>query len=260
MILDVVTDPNLGEICLFAVDYEILEDDVKNLEGKIGGRFINARKSLFMLDEKESQYVTQAKGLAHFCRTTNFCAGCGNSLIYKSAGSHKQCEKCNRTYYPQISPVGITLIEDKAHCKVLLVRQSRHPAGMFSCVAGFIEPGESLEMNIRREIAEEVGLEVEGVEYCASQHWAMPASQLMLGCIATACQEDFETDENEIQDAKWVSAEELKDAVNRIKKSRSLSDVNPNALWVPPPSAVAHQLMSIWLKKYHNYAVPASHI
>lgn len=126
--------------------------------------------------------------------------------------------------------MGITLIEDELHSKVLLVRQSRHPPGMYSCVAGFIEPGESLEQNIQREVAEEVGLELESVEYCASQHWAMPSSQLMLGCIATVVSEDFEKDNNEIEDAKWVSAEELRSAVDRIKKSRSLSDVTTEVI------------------------------
>jgi len=79
-----------------------------------------------------------------------------------------------------------------------------------------------MEGNIRREVAEEVGVDIENIEYCASQHWAMPESQLMLGCVATATREDFDVDLDELEAGQWVTAEQLADAVNRSKNQRSV--------------------------------------
>lgn len=152
----------------------------------------------------------------------------------------------------------------------------------FSSNAFFCFAGESLETNIKREIAEEVGLEVSNIEYCASQHWALPSSQLMLGCIATAATEDFDIDTDELEGAQWVTAQELKDAVDRVRTTKSLAEINENVniifywfcfkfnneiitnavcfffqvLWVPPQSAVAHGLMVAWLQKHHQYVPP----
>ncbi|KAK6636862.1 hypothetical protein RUM43_010526 [Polyplax serrata] len=255
VLLDVLPEANVF-ICLFALNLEI--SNAQKIERAINGRLVNIRESLFFLDAKDAQYVTHARGLFNFCKTFLFCNYCAGTLSVNAAGTRKQCMGCNAIHYPTLSPVGLTLIEDNNHEEVLLVRQERHPKGLYTCVAGFIEPGESVEENVRREVAEEVGLHVVKVEFCTSQHWALPASQLTLGCIATVMDKDVDVDSNEIENAKWVNADNLKDAVIRTRKLKKLTDIVEDKLWAPPQNAVSHNLMLAWLKRYHNFDCTSS--
>nr|CAD7394823.1 unnamed protein product [Timema cristinae] len=210
------------EKCLFALDVTSLSENIQNqIEKKLNGKFINLRKSLFTLSAEESVLVSQGKSLLSWVKSNCFCPTCGGELVLRGAGrAHKECGSCKSVQYPTISPVGIVLVTDIAHTNALLVRQPVHPPGMYTCIAGFVEVGESVEENIKREVAEEVGLEVVDIKYFGSQHWAFPASRLMIGCLATVSEHQFSLDRSELEDAAWFTPQEVRGALNRVSKSR----------------------------------------
>ncbi|XP_046393160.1 NAD(P)H pyrophosphatase NUDT13, mitochondrial-like [Ischnura elegans] len=234
------------------------------------GRFLGVRKSLFLLPNAESCITSQACSLLSWHKKKMHCPDCGGVLVNFGSSGTKFCqsESCvsNKTkerHHPPINPVGITILSDELNSKVLLVRQPAHLPGMFTCVSGFIEVGESVEDNIRREIAEEVGLDVITTEYVASQHWAFPASRLMLGFHATvkSTEEKIFIDTSELEDAGWFSPDQLRDSLERVKlmasKESSLmpdSDDRKSFCWVPPKGALANTLIRWWLNKFHPEA------
>lgn len=169
------------------------------------GNFTDFRLSLMMMPAADVALASKAKAMYNWHKKNRHCASCGTPTERHSTGSSRSCPKCGEVWYPSLSPVGIVLVADQAKSRLLLVRQSRHPKGMFSCIAGFVDlgrsfrivdllknfnqfscylTGESLEESIRREVAEEVGLTVLSVQYKASQHWPFPTSNLMIGCTA----------------------------------------------------------------------------
>ncbi|KAL0276316.1 UNVERIFIED_CONTAM: hypothetical protein PYX00_003910 [Menopon gallinae] len=254
LLLDISTVQG-KQVFLFALDFDNVGDDtVKKLESNVNGKFIGARESLLRLKDTESLYVAKAKGLSSFNKTFKFCPNCGSSLVSSQIGILKECNKCSRTHYPPLCPVAIVLIDNPSHDEVLLVRQERHPAGMYSCVAGFIEPGETLDKAVEREVAEEVGLRIKDIQFVKSQPWAMPNSQLMLACVGTAESSDFVTDEKEILEAKWIKAEDLKSAVDRTKAMTGIPKTSgtDQEFWVPPSFTASYQLMVEWLARFHK--------
>jgi len=213
------------------------------------GKFVDARAALFLLPWEEAHTMSQAFAVLHWQAVTSFCANCGVQLRTRAAGHAKECPACETVQYPLTPPVGITMITDPAETRALLVRQGRHPPGMYSCVAGFLEPGETVETCVRREVAEEVGLELTTVRYGASQHWPFTGSSLMVGCYATTEQTELDIDRAELEDARWFSAEEILVAYRRIVETPAvrLQKTNEGGLWVPPDGTVAHRLIRAWL-------------
>nr|CAD7433861.1 unnamed protein product [Timema monikensis] len=242
------------EKCLFALDVTSLSENIQNqIEKKLNGKFINLRKSLFTLSAEESVLVSQGKSLLSWVKSNCFCPTCGGELVLRGAGrAHKECGSCKSVQYPTISPVGIVLVTDIAHTNALLVRQPVHPPGMYTCIAGFVEVGESVEENIKREVAEEVGLEVVDIKYFGSQHWAFPASRLMIGCLATVSEHQFSLDRSELEDAAWFTPQEVRGALNRVSKSRESVFSESKELWVPPRGAIAHTLLKHWIATHHS--------
>ncbi|XP_054839198.1 NAD(P)H pyrophosphatase NUDT13, mitochondrial isoform X2 [Eublepharis macularius] len=147
-----------------------------------------------------------------------------------------------------MSPVVITLVSDGSRC--LLVRQESFPRGMYSALSGFCDVGETLEETVKREVAEEVGLEIESLWYSASQHWPFPNSSLMIGCHAMVCpqQSKISINRQELEAAKWFSLEEVEQALRREPKPSQERD-NSLSFWVPPKQAIAHRLIQEWVKK-----------
>ena len=143
--------------------------------------------------------------------------------------------------YPRMDPVGIMLVvsQDATHC--LLGRKPIFPQGMYSCLAGYMEPGESIEDAVRREVLEESGIHIGLVEYHSSQFWPYP-TQLMIGCLAHATSDRITVDKDELEDAQWFSMDVVRQACNKV-----IDHSKAPPLWFPPRQAIARQLIEHWV-------------
>ncbi|OMP09148.1 hypothetical protein COLO4_05761 [Corchorus olitorius] len=219
-----------------------------------------------------------ARALLEWHKVSRFCGHCGEKTVPKEAGKRKQCsnELCKSRIYPRVDPVVIMLVIDRDNDRALLSRQSRFVPRMWSCLAGFLEPGESLEEAVRRETYEETGIEVGEVIYHSSQPWPVgPSSmpcQLMVGFFAYAKSLEINVDKEELEDAQWHSREDVRKALTiaeykkaqttaaakvdqmckGVEQKQSLSaDFNVESgelapMFVPGPFAIAHHLISTW--------------
>ena len=178
----------------------------------------------------------QAKSLLYWHARHGFCANCGAQTRVAAAGWRRECDACKAQHFPRTDPVVIMHVVHGDEC--LMGRQSRFAPGMYSCLAGFVEAGETLEDAVRREVFEEAGLRTGRVSYLASQPWPFPSS-LMIGCIAEAKGRDLIIDHNELEDARWFSREEVGLMFRRA---------HPQGLSVPPKLAIAHHLLATWAK------------
>ena len=169
-------------------------------------RFIDLRKVINILNEEDSNLCGTAKSLYEWLDGNRYCSRCGNENSIIESGWELLCSKCESKTFPRTDPVVIMLIERAG--SVLLGRSSLWPQGMYSCLAGFLEPGESIEDAVSRETFEEVGIRVKSIRYITNQSWPFPHS-LMIGCFATATNSNLTIDYNEIEDARWFKKEEL---------------------------------------------------
>lgn len=223
-------------------------DKIANcIEENTGGMFMDMRAAIFLLPVEESSLVSQGNALLYWHRHFKFCNRCGHATRRNVSGSLISCTSCSHQYYPQISPVIITVISNAAYTKCLLVRQPRHMKGMYTAVAGYVEAGESLEECVKREIAEEIGLEVIRLEYLMSQHWPLPTSTLMLGCLAIVDDnEQIIIDTKELEDARWFFNSDVKQAVEYVDRTPFPGLTNEKGapfIFIPPKGAVAHDLI-----------------
>ncbi len=184
--------------------------------------------------DDQTAMLAAAKALMHWHARHRFCANCGALSDVAAAGWRRDCGVCKATHFPRTDPVVIMLAVDGDAC--LLGRQPRFPKGMYSALAGFVEPGETIEAAVRREISEEAGVACGPVQYFASQPWPFPAS-LMIGCFAEANGRGIVVDRVELEDARWFSRDE---AVALIEKR------HPDQLAAPTPVAIAHHLLKRW--------------
>lgn len=166
-----------------------------------------------------------------------FCARCGHATAPAKGGWQRDCPACKAQHFPRVDPVAIMLVECDG--KVLLGRQSRFPPNSFSALAGFIEPGETIEEGVAREVLEEAGVRVRAVRYIASQPWPFP-SQLMIGCIGFADSLELRIDKTEIEDARWFTRADVAEALAKGRESTSFLP--------PPPQAIAYHLLQWWLE------------
>lgn len=162
-----------------------------------------------LLHADELSLAMHAVAMTRWLTSTPFCPRCGTRTEVAQAGHQRVCPQCGAHHFPRTDPAVIMLVTDDDD-RALLGRQSAWPEGRFSTLAGFVEPGESLEDAVRREVDEEVGVRVGDVEYAASQPWPFPAS-LMLGFFARAETTDIAVDEVEIAEARWLTRAELAD-------------------------------------------------
>ncbi|MDB5643367.1 MAG: diphosphatase [Hyphomicrobiales bacterium] len=175
--------------------------------------------------------MAQAKSILHWHARHRFCAQCGAATQASSGGWKRLCAACSAQHFPRTDPVVIMLVTDGDTC--LVGRQPRFNPGMYSALAGFIEPGETVEAAVRREVAEEAGVRVGAVAYHASQPWPFPAS-LMIGCFAQALSREIVVDTTELEDARWIS---------RTEVQAMFAGAHPGGLIAPAPIAIAHHLM-----------------
>ncbi len=153
------------------------------------------------LSAEDLSLLAQAKSLADWNETHRFCGKCGSVPAPVDGGWKRICMSCGREAFPRIDPVVIMLVTDGARC--VLARETRFPPGMYSAIAGFIEPGDDLEHAVRRETKEEIGLDVEEVRYELSQPWPFPHS-LMLGCLAFTTFKDLHNRSRRARDGALV--------------------------------------------------------
>lgn len=171
-----------------------------------GSRFAELRRSMTRLTARDAELAAMTRALFSWQRSHRFCAKCGAESAMTQAGWQRSCHSCGAHHFPRTDPVVIMLITHGN--SVLLGRSPGWPDGMFSCLAGFVEPGETLEAAVRREVFEEAGVRVGQVDYLASQPWPFPAS-LMVGCRGEATSTEITIDPNEIEEARWVTREEV---------------------------------------------------
>ncbi len=172
-----------------------------------GEGWVPLRGTLHRLDTRDAGVAVHAVGLAEWLRAHKFCPRCGGRLQVSHAGHVLRCASCGREQFPRTDPAVIMLVTDGE--RALLGRQAAWPPGRYSTLAGFVEPGESLEDAVRREVAEEVGVRVGEVRYFGNQPWPLPAS-LMVGFFAVAESTEIDVDEDEIESARWFTREELR--------------------------------------------------
>lgn len=222
---------------IFTIDYSPMElEDIDWLQPDY--KFEEVRKLISTIDKEEASLLAYARGMLTWHRNHLFCGACGNPTSPQSNGHERKCisEACGKVAYPRVDPAVIVLIEKDFDGvqKCLLGSSKRYPTGMYSTLAGFVEPGESLEMTVQREMMEEVGLKVTDIRYQASQPWPFPTS-LMLGFFATATDTQLDLDTDEVQEARWFSREELRSlsAAGQIHLSR--------------PDSIAHYLITKWM-------------
>lgn len=173
-------------------------------------KFIDLRAIMAEIDHRDAGIAAAAKGIFEWRLTHGFCANCGQRNQVSHAGWRFDCAACGRQHFPRTDPVVIMLVLDGD--RVLLGRQSAWPDKMYSLLAGFMEPGETIEEAVRREVGEEAGISVGDVRYVTSQPWPFPAS-LMIGCAARARTRAIDIDPTELEDAIWVPQSEIVEAL-----------------------------------------------
>jgi len=180
-----------------------------------------------------------ARSLVDWHARHRFCARCGNPTVLAKGGWQRNCtgEVCKGEHFPRVDPVTIMLVEHGG--QLLLGRQPRFPPRRFSTLAGFVEPGESIEEAVAREVLEEAGVRVTGVSYVGSQPWPFPSS-LMIGCHAQATSAELTIDRTELEEAGWFTREEVAAAMRGEDDARFIA---------PPPHAIAHHLLKWWLAR-----------
>jgi NAD+ diphosphatase len=180
-------------------------------------------RALFgVLDDAQFALAGRALQLLEWDRTHQFCGRCGTPTVPKTAERSRECPACGLGAYPRVAPAIMALIR-RGPREILLARSPRFPPGMYSALAGFVEPGETLEQCLEREVAEEVGVAVENVRYFASQPWPFPHS-LMIAFVADWKSGEISVDPLEIEAAQWFKVNELPMLPNPISISRRLID------------------------------------
>jgi len=192
---------------VFAVDLSASEDPLPLLPSGLG-TFTDLRAVAGLLPPGDASMLAHARGLMHWRTRTRFCGVCGAACEPRSAGNVMQCPSCNAQHFPRTDPAVIMLVVHGDSC--LLGHSHRFPnVSMYSTLAGFVEPGESLEEAVAREVAEETSVRVGTVRYHSSQPWPFPAS-IMLGFYAVAETTAIRIDPAELKDARWFTREELR--------------------------------------------------
>lgn len=190
-----------------------------------------------------------ARSLVDWHARHQYCANCGGPTKLAKGGWQRNCLPkdeggCGAQHFPRTDPVTIMLVENNG--QLLLGRQPRFPPRSFSALAGFVEPGETIEEAVAREVHEEAGLRVYDVEYIATQPWPFP-SQLMIGCYSKTDETEITLDVEELEEARWFSRDEVKLAMDTIPTERGAD--GPGPFNAPPPAAIAHTLLQWWLDK-----------
>jgi NAD+ diphosphatase len=221
------------DTAVFAVDLEGQANpaDGGPLQGL--GEFSDLRAIALQLPGPDAAILATAKSMFEWRRRHRHCAACGEPSVPKDGGWKRQCPACEAEHFPRTDPVVIMLAHHGERC--MLGRQEAWPKGMFSALAGFLEPGESIEEACARELAEEAGLRTRAVRYHSTQPWPYPSS-LMIGLIAEVEDDEGTPDQTELSEVRWFTREEAR---------RLIAGELPDAK-APGAMAIAHQLIKAW--------------
>uniref|UniRef100_A0A8C1UYE1 NAD-capped RNA hydrolase NUDT12 n=1 Tax=Cyprinus carpio TaxID=7962 RepID=A0A8C1UYE1_CYPCA len=238
-------DDDDGMVAWFALSTE--DDPTQLLKDKDPSSFFlqEAMPGLLRLSDDDAGVVAQARSVLAWHSRYRFCPTCGGDTKVEEAGYKRTCLRAgcrslqgvHNTCYPRVDPVVIMLVLHPDGKQCMLGRKKIFPPGMFSCLAGFVEPGETLEAAVRREVQEESGVQVGPVQYLSSQAWPMP-SCLMIGCHCVAVTTDIKVDQNEIEEARWFTRQQVMDALVKDKRAVFI---------MPPRQAIAHYLLKHWI-------------
>ncbi len=217
---------------VFAVEFEGPSDPA---EGPIKGlgAFTGLREAAAVLSGPEAAMAGGAKSLFDWRRKHGFCANCGHETKTAAGGWRRVCPSCTAEHFPRVDPVTIMLPVFEGRC--LLGRQAAWPAGRMSALAGFLEPGETIEEACAREIKEEAGLTVTAVRYHSSQPWPFP-SQLMIGLIAEVSDANATPDMTELEEVRWLTKDEARAVLDGAHEVKA-----------PPRFAIARTLLKAWV-------------
>lgn len=203
---------------------------------RIDARSRTVMRLLPLMSATDAALYAGARSLVDWHARHPFCAACGGLTQLFRAGWGRNCGGCGAEHFPRVDPVVIMLAEHDG--RVLLGRQHQFPPGIYSALAGFVEPGESIEEAVARELHEEAGVRVGTVQYLASQPWPFPSS-LMIGCLASALDDRLTLDTTEIEEAIWVTRSEVRAALDGDMDAPFLA---------PPTLAIARRLLQEWAR------------
>jgi NAD+ diphosphatase len=224
------------ETAVFAVD---LEGGADPAEGPLSGlgRFEDLRAITPRLPATDAAILSTAKSLFEWRRRHKFCSACGQPSEVREGGWKRACPSCKGEHFPRTDPVVIMLPVFGERC--LLGRQAIWPKGMFSALAGFLEPGESIEEACAREVMEESGLTALSVRYHSTQPWPYPSS-LMIGLIAEVSDDQAAPDQTELEEVRWFTRDE----------AAALLKGDLPGVFAPPPMAIAHTILKAWVEGF----------
>ncbi|WP_243374307.1 NAD(+) diphosphatase [Microvirga solisilvae] len=189
-----------------------------------------------LVPQEELGILAMAKTMLDWHNRHRFCANCGAPTQAAQAGFRRDCAACGTQHFPRTDPVVIMLITRGDKC--LMGRQARFADKMYSCLAGFLEPGETVEDAVRRETFEEAGIRVGEVRYLTSQPWPFP-SNIMIGCVGEAISDEINFDREELEDARWFTKDDV----------RRMLDGTHEEFAAPSPIAIANHLLREWVKR-----------
>lgn len=226
----------IEKVAHFALDLSELEDSAQVCALLSGGEFADLRRYGPLLPHREGALLAYARAILHWHARHRYCGACGSATVSAQAGHLRTCTgpDCKLQHFPRTDPAVIMLVIDGERC--LLGRQAAWPPGMHSTLAGFVEPGESLEEAVAREVLEETGVRVGEVRYHSSQPWPFPAS-IMLGFHAVAETTAIEVDHAELESARWYTRAQL------------LASPENESFRLPRRDSIARRLIESWLER-----------
>ncbi len=222
------------KIPYFAVDISVVEDPSQIAAQSPGATFEDGRAAATDIPGEQTGILAQARSNLNWHAQHRFCSVCGTESQSRRGGLMRLCPNCVTQHFPRTDPVAIMLVYKDDRC-VMGQTLTRSTTTFYSCLAGFMDQGESIEEGVRREVREEAGLEVGNVTYHSSQPWPFPSS-LMIGCHAEAISEEITVDDGEMSDVRWFTRDEV-----NLALEDKLEGVN-----IPGPIAIAHHLIKAW--------------